>query len=658
MSGENEFEPRLGKMRATRGKRASKYLGRILSAGAIVAVASTTRRARFDGSRIGRGAPAGRLLASRGSGTRHAARRVIVKTRLVRLGGKGLGAARAHLKYIQRDGVTRDGEPGELYCANRDVADGNSFLERGAGDRHQFRFIVSAEEGDLYADLKPFVRRLMAQMEEDLGTRLDWVAVDHFNTGHPHSHIMLRGKDDRGGNLVIAREYIAHGLRTRACEIATLDLGPRTQLEIETRTRRDIEAERLTDTDRQLLREAERSPLVAPNDRDPALQSIRARRLQRLGTLGLADEVAPGQWRLAKDMRATLVRMGERGDIIRTMQRELSARSRDVAPVDRVIHDEASPLAVPLVGRVVTRGLADELADRHYLIVDGIDGRSHFVAIGKGDASEPLPDGSVVRINPARATARDVDRTVAAVAEANGGRYDRDAHLRHDPGVNSAYIETHVRRLEAMRRHGGFAERNPDGGWSIAPDHLARAAAYEAARAKDRPVEVEILSAVSVDKLPRAQAVTWLDCDASDATHIAARDRGFGRELRTALALRRRWLIDEELADAVGTGIAYRRGALAALQRRELLRLARLLARETAKEFVETKDGDWVEGKLARRIDAAGGRYALIEKAKEFTLVPWKPVLDRHVGKEIGGMMRERGVSWTIGHGRAGPSIT
>ena len=255
MSGDAEdFEPRLGKMRSTRGKKARKYLGRLLAAGIAAAGGARAGRKAFDGSRISRGSAAGRLLASRGPRDRFAARRVIVKTRLVRLGGKGLDAARAHLKYIQRDGVTREGEPGQLYGPEEDVADGKEFLDRAAGDRHQFRFIVSAEEGDLYADLKPMVRRLMAQMDADLGTRLDWVAVDHFNTGHPHSHIMLRGRDDRGEDLIIARDYIAHGLRTRASEIVTLDLGPKTQLEIETRMRRDVDAERLTDIDRHLLR--------------------------------------------------------------------------------------------------------------------------------------------------------------------------------------------------------------------------------------------------------------------------------------------------------------------------------------------------------------------------------------------------------------------
>src|SRR3546814_5332977 len=107
----------------------------------------------------------GRLLSSRDRFGGMRARRAVVKTRLVRIGSKGMPAARAHLRYIQRDGVTREGAPGKLYSAERDTADGKAFLQRCDGDRHQFRFIVSAEDGAEYPDLKPYVRRLMTQME-------------------------------------------------------------------------------------------------------------------------------------------------------------------------------------------------------------------------------------------------------------------------------------------------------------------------------------------------------------------------------------------------------------------------------------------------------------------------------------------------------------
>jgi type IV secretory pathway VirD2 relaxase len=240
---DDEFEPQLGRMRG-RGKE-QRYLSRVVKA-AKRAGMKTGRRGRFDGSRIGRGASVARVLRSRDRLGAFRSRRVIVKIRPVGLGGKGMGGAKAHLRYIQRDGVTREGEAGALYSPDSDVADGKAFLERCDGDRRQFRFIVSAEDADQYPDLKPFVRRLMTQMEQDLGTKLDWVAVDHFNTGHPHTHIVVRGVNDRGENLLIAREYISHGSRQRAIEIVNLDLGPRTDLEIEERLRSDTGAERLT----------------------------------------------------------------------------------------------------------------------------------------------------------------------------------------------------------------------------------------------------------------------------------------------------------------------------------------------------------------------------------------------------------------------------
>jgi len=74
-----------------------------------------------------------------------------------------------------------------------------------AENRHQFRFIIAPEDGDRLSDLRAFTRDVMRQMEQDLGTRLDWVAVDHFNTGHHHTHVIVRGRDDQGKDLIIAR---------------------------------------------------------------------------------------------------------------------------------------------------------------------------------------------------------------------------------------------------------------------------------------------------------------------------------------------------------------------------------------------------------------------------------------------------------------------
>ena len=101
-------------------------------------------------------------------------------------------------------------------------------------------------------DLRTFTRELMADAERDLGTRLDWVAVDHWNTDNPHIHVLVRGRGDDGQDLVISRDYISRGFRGRAEERVSLELGPRTEREISAALRKEVEAERWTSLDRAL----------------------------------------------------------------------------------------------------------------------------------------------------------------------------------------------------------------------------------------------------------------------------------------------------------------------------------------------------------------------------------------------------------------------
>lgn len=652
---DEEFTPRLGRMRS-RGKEA-RYLALVVKA-ARVAGRRAPRRGGFDGSRIGRGSGVARVLRSRDRHSSLRSRRAVVKFRLATLGGKGAGGAKAHLKYIERDGVTRDGSPGQLYSADADIAGGREFLSRSSGDRHQFRLIVSLEDGDQYADLKPFVRRMMDQMEKDLATRLDWVAVDHFNTGHPHSHIILRGRNDRGEDLVIAREYISHGARERAAEIATLDLGPRTELEIEARLRADTGAERLTGIDHQLIADMDEHRVVSASAPDAFRQALRTGRLQKLGHMGLAMRLGGETWRIEPGLADTLRRIGERGDIIRTMQREIAARGNAYRHADRVIFDAGGEGSGKLLGRVVSRGLADEFRDRHYLLVDGVDGRLHYVDAGPGANLEPTPEGAVVRIAARQAAVRQADRTIAEVATANGGRYTRDAHLLHDPGASEAFADTHVRRLEAMRKTMRNIEREPDGSWIITPDHLAKVEAWEGRRLRDQPVTVEVLSVAPVEKVATLDAATWLDREMVSEAPVPLRDAGFGREVRTAQTIRRQWLIDQDLAFEKEGRIVLRQSALAALARRELIREGGRIAEEIGKPFREAKMGEQIEGRLVRVVRMESGRNVLIERSRDFTLVPWRPVLDRHIGKSISGTVRDGGISWSLGRQRRGPTIS
>lgn len=648
MVGEEDFEPKLGRMRAPASRRGRKYLYAVLAAAARAGGLQRRASRRFGGSRVGRGSAVARLLSSRDRFGGFRARRAIVKTRLVRLGGRGLAAARAHLRYIQRDGVTREGAAGRLYSAREDNADGKAFLECCEGDRHQFRFIVSAEDAAEYDDLRPLIRRLMARMEEDLGTSLDWVAADHVDTLHPHTHIMLRGKDDRGENLVIAPEYIARGMRERVAELVSLDLGPRTDFEIERRLRLEIGAERLTSIDRRLLREMAGDRTVAAAGRDMFDHAVRVGRLRKLRALGLAAELGGGGWRLAPDLEPTLRRLGEQGDIIRTMQRALIEAGVERAPSERIIYrpEEGSSL----VGRIVARGLADEQRDRHYLLVDGLDGRAHWVDIGSGDGTEPLPPGAVVRIAPRAVALRPADKRIAEVAALSGGRYSVDIHLTRDPAATAAFAEAHVRRLEAIRRSVGGVERTEDSTWLIPADYRAVATRHEARLASARPVDVELLSAIPLERLALWDGATWLDRQLASEESEPLRDGGFGREVKAALTVRRMWLVEQELASEEIGRFRIHPDATTILQRRELMRVAGEISRESGLGFAEAGEGTRIEGLLRRRLDLACGRFAMIENGRDFSLLPWRPVHARAIGRQVSGVVRrDGGVGWTIG---------
>lgn len=648
MRRDDEFEPKLGKTRTRDGARAPRYLQSVLRAAAFASgrtLGRTGSRRRFDGSRIGLGAGSGRVLRDRHAGFR--ARRVVIKARIVKIGARGLKAARLHLRYIQRDGVTREGTPGELYDATGDRTDGKEFVERAEGDRHHFRFIVAAEDGVEYEDLKPFTRRLMARMEEDLGTKLDWVAVDHFNTGQPHTHIVARGKDDQGQDLVIAREYISHGMRERAVEIVTLDLGPRTDLEIEQRLTIEVGQDRLTSIDRQLLREAVAHGVVelgadAGDAYGRFRQMLRAGRLQHLRRLGLAEELAPGRWKLSADAEPTLRRMGERDDIIKTMHRALKDAHIARAPADCVIFDTRG--SAQLIGRVLERGLHDA-NERHYLIVDGVDGRSHWVDIGTGEAVDAVRRGSIVSVGPRQAEPRPADRTIAEIAARNDGRYSAVLHSAADPAASDEFVAANVRRLEALRR-AGIGERSLEGVWTVPANYLEAARSFEQKRAREAPVNVEILSPASLEKLPTADAATWLDRQLVGEEKASVRDAGFGREVKNALAQRRQRLLAQGLADERQGETIYRADVLAVLRRRELLRVAAQTSGELQLPYAEFGGAARVEGKYVKRLDLVSGRFAVIARARDFTLVPWRPVLDRSIGKTVSGIVRGATISW------------
>lgn len=579
------------------------------------------------------------------------ARRVVIKSRFVVLRKAGARAVATHLRYIERDGTTRDGQRGQAYGAGTEAADLQAFEERGRSDRHQFRFIVSVEDASELEDLHVYTRELMARMEVDLETRLDWVAVDHWDTDNPHTHIVLRGKVGLGRNerdLVIAPDYVSHGMRQRASELATEWLGPRTELETQRALQREVEQERWTSLDRSLQREAMDGRVQVSCFNQPWLQRQRLQligRLQCLQRMGLADEVRAGSWAIHAGAEKTLRVMGERSDIVRTMQRAMSGKPRELAVFEPGEGDRT------IMGRVAAKGLADELRDRSYLIIDGADGKAHYVALNARDELDNYPSGSVVEVRSS-AEVRAIDRNIAALS--SGGLYRTDHHLAIARGQFPAdrdpqdVVAAHVRRLEALRRT-GIVERVAAGLWKVPDDLPEKGRAYDMQRLGD--VVVELKSYLPIEQQARVMGATWLDQQLV-GNRKELSDIGFGGEVKNALQQRADFLAEQGLAERRGQRVILARDLLATLRNRELAQVTQELAAETGLRCWPVADGQRVSGIYRRSVLLASGRYAMLEDHIGFCLVPWKPVIERRLGQQIAATVRGSGVTWDLGRQR------
>lgn len=413
MSGDgDDFRIRPGKGRSRGSGRSPGLAAQVRRAAARAGFARGPLRRGGGTGRLGRGQ--GAALAARRSS---AMRRVVIKARIVRHAGERFRAAplARHVAYLERDGVTRDGRDAAMFDRESDIADGEGFARRCGDDRHHFRFLVSPEDAGELADLRGFTRELMDDVARDLGTRLDWIAVDHWNTGHPHVHVLVRGIAEDGTDLVIDRGYIASGMRARAQARLTLELGPRSAREIEQALAREVTAGRWTGLDRALAGRAQADGLVDLRPEPSCLQSRRdtlmIARAQHLEELGFATPTGPGQWVLGAGLETRLRDLGETGDIIATIHRAMREAGESVSSERLSLHPAAAPGAV--IGRLVERGLHDELAGSAYAIVEGVDGRLHHLRFADLELTGDAHPGAIVELRSWEAAGK--SRAVLAV---------------------------------------------------------------------------------------------------------------------------------------------------------------------------------------------------------------------------------------------------
>ena len=432
---------------------------------------------------------------------RESSRRCVIKSRYATLGKQGLAGMRRHLAYLERDGVERDGSPGRLYGAD-DGFDRDAFRAPLAGEQRQFRFIVSPEDGD-ELDLKEFARRLMNQVEKDLGRRLIWAAVNHHNTDNPHVHIDVRGVDVDGDDVRIDSAYIKHQMRWRAQEIVTRELGPRTELEYSRAREAEIGAERVTMVDRFLTEHVQPDGTVT-------LKKLLARpgpegrncvaRLQTLTDLKLAVEERPGVWRLAGGWKESLVRLGEQNDRIERLYPIVGEKAAEYQFVD-------PKLPLSNFGAVVVgKGLHDELSGEMFVAVQATHGQGYYIPL-RPEVAESLHRGDTIRVGfKAEAWLKPADKAIAQVAKENGGVYAPREHQREletkqatksdaDALSPANLVAGNIRRLERLVAY-GLASQLPDGRWRVPSDLIAQLESRERTHSRSR---------LQIDKFPPAQ---------------------------------------------------------------------------------------------------------------------------------------------------------
>jgi type IV secretory pathway VirD2 relaxase len=556
------------------GKSPKTFIGEVMRA---------AKKAGHVGNSFGQGRSGSRSSFGRGRRAaisirlRANARRVVMKARVVRHGRLRSAPLPKHLTYLKREGVTGDGKDARMFDATLDAVDERAFAERCKDDRHHFRFIIAPEDAATLGNLKTFTRELIRDVESDLGTGLDWIAVDHWNTDNPHIHVLIRGRTDDGKDLVISREYISRGFRDRAAERVTMELGPRSEQEIRSTLEREVAGDRWTSLDRALRDISDDCGGVADlrpsaDQEDPELHRLLVGRAARLERFGLAEPVGPACWVLKPELEQSLRALGMRNDIIKTMHQAMGADGYEPDVSAFTLHGDAP--STPVLGRLVKRGLDDELRSTAYAIVAGVDGRTHHLRFTDLELTGDAPSGAIVE-------ARVYD-------DANG------------------------------RRRVSLAIRS------------------------DLPVEAQMT----------AGGATWLDRQllTKDASMS---EGGFGGEVRQAMDARIEYLASEGLARRQAQGVTFAPDLLATLRRREVEEATARIAAETGLAHHPIAEGDHVVGIYRQRVTLASGRFAMIDNGLGFQLVPWRPALEKELGREVRGVIAPGGqVDWSLGRKR------
>ena len=405
--------------------------------------------------------------------------------------------------------------------------DSRAFLERARSDPAQARIMLSPDDASELPDLRDVTRDVMTGLAARLDGELDWIAVDHANTGRLHAHVVLRGRDTEGRPLHWDPRMLHREIRGRAMTALMRELGPDSDRALRERLRAEARSQQLTGLDLGLVERARGHAVdlrARPLGREERLARARAiDRARTLSRMGLARELAPLQWRLASHVLPTLRAMGRRRETHRLLERVLANAGLHRPVRDRSIAGDGVP-RTPVVGSVLDHGLRTGAAASPYVVVDAIDGRVWYADVTHLPGG--IRRGAIVELAAAYPGLAAVDRGIEAETAARNGIWKAGRVGR----------EAADRRVRALAR-ASLASPDGPGRWRVSDRIVERIRAAGLAR-QYREIRVQVLEPRSLDRQRVHPGPTWLDTLRRRGPSAQLADRGFGLAVRKACAER------------------------------------------------------------------------------------------------------------------------
>jgi type IV secretory pathway VirD2 relaxase len=385
------------------------------------------------------------------------------------------GAWAAHVRYLDREKANQDiGFFSEL-AEDIPRADVLERVKEWENDPRVWKFSVSPENS-AELDMKEHTKKFMLSLEKQIGRKLEWYAVEHTNTDNGHTHLLVRGVDRKNKQYMLAPGLV-YKLHELSAEIATQDLGYRTEREVIGAREKSIHAERFTELDRELIkladkeqREVDLSQFETERARGHTVEGTRDiqrqyfARLKVLQTMGLAERVPDNEvpkgkptgylWRLSPAMEPALRQYQLTHDIAKRLHRDMTSMD----PASKLVA-HVNGLKEPVMGRIVSMGMDDELKDKRFVLIEGLDGRSHYIhqpnAMKIENAKEQYKPGHLIRLTP-REFEKD-GRKIAYMKLENFGDTRNPEHLRD---TFTKHLDEHLLRKNADL-HAGMPSDHP-----------------------------------------------------------------------------------------------------------------------------------------------------------------------------------------------------